>query len=664
MSVQVSYPGVYIEEFTPGAPIEGVGTSTAAFIGVAIKGMMDEPTKLTSWDRFRALYGDEPVPGFFLWYAVRGFFENGGQVCYIVRASNGAYGKLTINTATGNKPLFVVVAREPGAVAINVATEGQHSFNGSVYRPNGPLKKKADTGKAEIVVDLATANTFRPGDLITIDVTGTTPAETLQIVRITPDPDPTTGNATLKLDKQLQNTYAVGKGVRLANIPLGTRTLRLDPGASIPADTLVEGTILTFQQGTTNKDTQIVSSVIPEVLPGTPSKVTYRVTLRKGLKFDLDMTAAANVQSEEFKITVAQGGGTTAYERLSVDLAHPRHYVNAINNDPDAVIRIKPVEPAPAIPLPGSLPAATPSTALADGKAEDLTKIGDGDFKDAVDALVSIDDVNLVSVPDGRSQDVQRHVIDHCQLTADRFAVLDCRPGLELFTAGETKGVDDQRVEVETVKGFAALYYPWLRVPPAGRGDLILVPPSGHVCGIIARSDLSRGVHKAPANEIVSGALAVERTMSDIDHGQLNLAGINVIRVFQRGGPPVLYGARTTANDRNWQYVNVRRLFLYLEESIQEGIRWAVFEPNNLQLWEKLKRSITEFLTRAWRDGALFGAKAENAFYVRIDEALNPFSEQALGRLHIEIGIRPTYPAEFIIVRIGIWPGGSEVSEG
>jgi phage tail sheath protein FI len=149
--------------------------------------------------------------------------------------------------------------------------------------------------------------------------------------------------------------------------------------------------------------------------------------------------------------------------------------------------------------------------------------------------------------------------------------------------------------------------------------------------------------------------------MSNSEQGQLNLQGINVIRLFQTGGRAMLWGARTTATDRNWQYVNVRRLFLFIEESIEEGIRWAVFEPNNLALWQKLKRTITDFLV--WRDGGLFGATAKEAFYVRIDEVLNPFSEQALGRLNIEIGLRPTYPAEFIIVRIGIWQGGSEVTE-
>jgi phage tail sheath protein FI len=183
------------------------------------------------------------------------------------------------------------------------------------------------------------------------------------------------------------------------------------------------------------------------------------------------------------------------------------------------------------------------------------------------------------------------------------------------------------------------------------------------VCGIFARSDNLRGVHKAPANEIVNGAVGVDQTMSNDDQGQLNLQGINVIRVFQAGGRPVLWGARTTATDRNWQYVSTRRLFLFLEESIQEGIRFAVFEPNNPGLWEKLKRSITEFLTRVFRDGALFGEKPEDAFYVRIDETLNPDSSRALGRLYIEIGVRPSFPAEFIIVRIGIWYGGTQVSE-
>ena len=156
----------------------------------------------------------------------------------------------------------------------------------------------------------------------------------------------------------------------------------------------------------------------------------------------------------------------------------------------------------------------------------------------------------------------------------------------------------------------------------------------------------------------------METLLSDTEQGDLNMTyGINVVRVFQTGGRAIVWGARTTATNKNWQYVNIRRLFLFLEESIQEGIRWAVFEPNNLELWQKLKRTISAFLTQQWRDGALFGETEKEAFYVRIDEVLNPSDQQALGRLYIEIGVKPSYPAEFIVVRIGIWQGGSEVTE-
>src|SRR5690606_35600796 len=144
------------------------------------------------------------------------------------------------------------------------------------------------------------------------------------------------------------------------------------------------------------------------------------------------------------------------------------------------------------------------------------------------------------------------------------------------------------------------------------------------------------------------------------DQGLLNLQNINVIRVFN-DGRPVVWGARTTATDTNWQYINIRRLFLFLEESIQEGLRGTLFEPNNRQLWHKVKRTITGFLTCVWRDGARFGSTPDEAFYVRIDVGLSPCPEQALGRLSSEIGVRPSYTAEFFIVRIGIWAGGSEV---
>ena len=656
MAVQPTYPGVYIDEFAPGAPIEGVGTSTAAFLGVTAAGDIGVPTKITSWDQFRATYGDQPVPGFPLWYAVRGFFENGGTVCYIVRVSDGTYGAIDI-TASGGAVVFRVRARRPGALGLQARIDPQHLLKNAdtaLYRATGTLAAAplATDQEITLAVDGATpavdvAARFRPGDTITIALLG----KRYLVMRIS--------GATIRLDQPVGPGYAAAAVVRLADVLAGQRTVRLTTTAANPLTAMVPGAMLTMTLGAVH-DTRTIESVQTEFLPA--GAVTYRVTFRDGIAQLFPMGGGApTVQSEEFDLTIQQGLAISLYETLSLDASHPRFIQDVVNADEMGPVFVTVTDPPPALAAPANLPALLALTAFTTaGSAETLTGLTDAHFNAAIDALRPIDDVNLVAIPDRRTAPVQQYLITHCQEMADRFAILDARPSLPLFGA---TSIETQRKEVTSSRGYAALYYPWLRVRPAVSGTSILVPPSGHMAGIMARSDQQRGVHKAPANEIVNGALGVERTMSDVDQGLLNMQGINVVRSFA-GGLPTLWGARTTAQDTNWQYVNIRRLFLYLEESIEEGIRWAVFEPNNLSLWQKLRRSITDFLIRAWRDGALFGATREEAFYVRIDEVLNPFSEQALGRLHIEIGVRPSYPAEFIIVRIGIWAGGKDVEEG
>jgi phage tail sheath protein FI len=668
MAVQTTFPGVYIDEFAPGAPIEGVGTSTPAFVGIATRGDLDTPTKLTSWQQFTQLFGEEPRPGFFLWYAVRGFFENGGQVCYVVRASNGTYDRFRFRDRSGiaTSRVLEARARAPGVSNITIDTTIEHLLPNSstVFRPAAAAQVNSAAGR-DITLDPGQGGEFRPSDLIHV----ATVPEPLEIVRVSAD--------KLTVATTPSVALAGGEAVRLADVPAGARTIRIRPGIPVlPPNALVPGTVLTVDataQAGGGRYTGVVEAVSAERL--SPILTTYRVTFRQPMTTGFTMApgdAPVTVESQEFTIDVVQGPSTTTYSALSMELVHPNYYRTRINDDPAGLIIIDRLDPPSTFPLPDSLPGTFAASAFGPpGVAEDVTTMADGDFIDAIDTLRMIDDVTLLSVPDCLTgiaavvtSNVQQAMIAHCQLLGDRFAVLDSEPGFPPFEVGTTPGVETQRKGVDSPRGYAALYYPWLRVRPATTGDPILVPPSGHVCGIIARSDNTRGVHKAPANEIVNGAMGVERTMSDVEQGQLNIQGINVLRVFSNGGRVVLWGARTTATDRNWQYVNVRRLFLYLEESISEGIRWAVFEPNNLGLWQKLRRSITEFLTRAWRDGALFGATADEAFYVRIDETLNPFAEQARGRLHIEIGVRPTYPAEFIIVRIGIWSGGKDVSEG
>jgi Bacteriophage tail sheath protein len=306
------------------------------------------------------------------------------------------------------------------------------------------------------------------------------------------------------------------------------------------------------------------------------------------------------------------------------------------------------------------------------GTGDDPTSLNPDDYKGGLKFLEAIDDVNLICIPDAAAHkdcgDIQKKMIDHCIALKDRFAILDSPSGADLAMIEQHRGI------VQSEKGFAALYYPWVEVlepihpskPRPAIPPTTFVPPSGHLAGVFARMDNERGVHKAPANTEVRGVRGLEQKLSDGEQGPLNLKGINVLRIFPGSAQVIVWGARTTVDPivTDWLYVNVRRLMLYIEESIEEGIRWAIFEPNNLALWQKLKRTITEFLTRVWRDGALFGDTADKAFYVRIDEALNPPSALAIGQLHIEIGVCPVRPAEFIIVRIGLWDGGSKISEG
>jgi hypothetical protein len=607
------------------------------------------PVKLTSWDAFKQAYGDQPMGGFFLWYAVRGFFENGGTVCYVVRASTGTYDKVSVPDNAANDPAhdapqdtIVVQAKKLGASSGLTVTADQSPLvtNKKLYRPTGGPNISNINGSEIQTNDATKASRFVPGDVIDVGGTSYTVARVAGgSIFVTA---PVSGNPT--------------GAIRLADTVAGaTTSFRVEdpPGSLISA-----GTALKLSQSGKQDSYVVVKSVT--VQHPSPILTTYRVDLRTPLTESYDMTSDVRIDSFEFRLTIS---GSPPYDHLSMDPAHPRYFADVIGSDPNAKVVATPMVPPSTTPVPFNNPDTGGSALpLGGGMPDSPNTLGAGNYADALDALEAVDDVNILCAPDSQDPGVQGELRGHCERMMDRFAVLDSKLGIP--PSGATSIVT-QRNGLDSEKGYAALYYPWIAVPAAQGNDTILVPPSGHVAGIYARTDQLRGVHKAPAGADagVSGALGVERALSDIDQGQLNPLGINVIRVFKPGGQPVVWGARTTATDTNWQYVNIRRLFEYLEESIQEGINWAVFEPNNLELWQKLKRTISDFLTRAWRDGALFGATAGDAFYVRIDDALNPFDLQQLGQLHVEIGVRPAYPAEFIVVHIGIWAGGSQITE-
>jgi hypothetical protein len=391
-----------------------------------------------------------------------------------------------------------------------------------------------------------------------------------------------------------------------------------------------------------------------ELSGGSPEHVVLTVTARRagttGNKINVKVLRPEDANDLHFSLEVSGPVDAQAetFRDLSMDPADPFFAGTVLVDSPVDVQLAESSERTP--------PDATEVT-LADGKdAEPGTDVTAWDA--ALAALSRVDEVSVVCAPGVTAAGVQRKLIDHCERTTqDRFAVLDAVQGASV------EEVRTQRGNLGSPKGFAALYHPWLLVPdPVRRDATVAVPPSGHVAGIFARVDAQRGVHKAPANELVAGSLGLDQVLDDVEQGRLNDQGVNVLRVFPGRSTPTVWGARTTSDDTDWRYVNVRRLFLFIEESIQEGIRWAVFEPHDRSLWKRLDRTITEFLTRVWSAGGLFGATAAEAFYVKVDESNNP--DPRLGRVVVEVGVAPVQPAEFVVVTIGIWTGGSRVQEG
>jgi phage tail sheath protein FI len=209
---------------------------------------------------------------------------------------------------------------------------------------------------------------------------------------------------------------------------------------------------------------------------------------------------------------------------------------------------------------------------------------------------------------------------------------------------------------------YGYMYYPWIRINDPLTERPILVPPSGHLVGIYARSDGERGVHKAPANEVIRGAVGVERIVTDGEQELLNPAGVNVIRVFPGRGIRV-WGARTMSSNPSLKYIHKRRFLMFVEESVAEGTQWAVFEPNDEVLWRKLTRTISGFLRRQFLEGALFGTSEEEAYFVKCDEETNPVEVRQAGQVVTLVGVNIVDTAEFVIFRIGQWDGGKSIQE-
>ncbi|MFJ8109049.1 phage tail sheath subtilisin-like domain-containing protein [Streptomyces sp. NPDC096132] len=420
----------------------------------------------------------------------------------------------------------------------------------------------------------------------------------------------------------------------------------------------------------------VAGSAAPAALPaGEPKQLgTFTVTALAPGNLSVEVAdAEGEGPAERFKLIVKDGDQPVETFDVSAKKGN-RAYVVTQVKERSKLITVAEAAPAAQLARPEnqtvalpSVSAAAPAVPAADEPASvgPAQYLGDSADRTGFGGLEAVDEVSMVAVPDlmaayqrgaidlEQVKAVQLGLIAHCELMGDRVAVIDPPPGLNArqirVWRQETAGYDSK---------YAALYYPWIKSFDPASGQARLIPPSGHVAGVWARNDSERGVHKAPANEVVRGAVDLEIQITRGEQDLLNPIGVNCIRAFPGRGIRV-WGARTLSSDPAWRYLNVRRYFNYLEESILIGTQWVVFEPNDHALWARIRRNISAFLVNEWRAGALFGARPEEAFYVKCDEETNPPESVDVGRVVCEIGIAPVKPAEFVIFRLAQFSSGS-----
>ncbi|MCP2163338.1 phage tail sheath C-terminal domain-containing protein [Goodfellowiella coeruleoviolacea] len=428
--------------------------------------------------------------------------------------------------------------------------------------------------------------------------------------------------------------------VRRGNPAGAGRTLRVGGASRLYRDAVVQvdnGTTLT---------TRTVDKIAEDV-------VTFTEDL-PGALFDSDRLHLVEAQVDVRFTDPAGAVVEETFGNLRLTGDEPANLVTTLANRSQLVR-------ATALPGLSTDPARFPTPSvgswlsLTDGGSDAYAALTVADFvgedggsgqRTGIVALEDIDEVSVCAVPGVWSGTVESALVTHCELLKDRFAVLDPRDGLDI------EGIQAFRESFDTK--YAALYYPWLvtRDPLSNRD--VEVPPSGHLAGIYARVDVERGVHKAPANVVIRGVRLTDGIAQDVTKRHqdlLNPKGINALRFFPGLGHRV-WGARTLSSDSTWKYVNVRRLFLFLEESIDEGTQWVVFEPNDEALWALVRQTITNFLTTVWRSGALAGTTADEAFFVACDRSTMTEDDLQNGRLICQIGVAPVFPAEFVIFRI------------
>ena len=658
-------PGVYHERDDASTPaISLLRTDIAGFIGIARRGPLHHPVAVQSWRQFQAHFGDFTGAGY-LAYAVRAFFENGGQRCWVVRVGSATTATASVTLKSGGLvSIWMVSASSPGVWGNDLEISVKETHRAQTLTIGSH-------STAEYSCVASTAG-FRRGTHVRLRQRGAT------IHKIVSDVD--SGDKNAAGAKRLLWLHPQAEGRAHFWMEEGTNIRRRYDDAPLEGLDLtqpiliesIEYTLLVRELGRLVRvyeglslvpddhryGPRVVSRLKVDTRPGAPRVLTVApepIVIDEG-RADLAHVSTSLVPIEIPELAALSGGADglaqlSAYDFIGQEIdpldsddarAHKARGLRTLEDVrevaivavPDIHIQPKPVTrftpPPPCVPDP-CLPV---------------------NVSPAVPRPASIGDLPPV-FPENAIYEVQSALIQHCEKLRDRIALLD-----PPFSAAR-----DDKLGIGAVRAwrsrfdskYAAFYYPWLRVVDPLRSPSSLVreiPPSGHVAGYYAHSDFQFGVHKAPANAPLIWAEDVTVLVNDALHGILNPAGINAIRPLPGRGLRI-FGARTTSSDSDWQYVNVRRLMMMIEKTIEAAIQWAVFEPNSTLTRAKLNLTLTSFLLSLWQRGALMGASAENAFFVKCDDENNPQRERDQGRLLATIGIAPSRPFEFIILRIG-----------
>lgn len=563
-------PGVYVEEFESGGKtMEGVGTSTAGFIGLAERGPVEgAPQLVTSFADFKRTYGgylSEKEFGEyrFLAYAIEHFFINGGSRCFVARVApqNAKCAEGSVATET---PIISFKAKNPGVWGDNIRV---------VFTPASKAKTQilevqtVKEGKKYIVKSSAG---FNVGDVVRFS-----------------DGETTEYNRVVK----------------------------------------IQDNMIVFEN-------EFTSDVEDDKLLPTKVITTCEITLQ--VKYDDIVETYENIS---FNVEAPNDlSKMIAKSKLITGNYHPKEIEEII--PPYQLLQDGEERAAVTISLSGGSNGAVSNLSSRDFIGSDN---GAGK-RTGIQAFLDNNRVSLMAVPGIVDAKVQHSLIAHCENLGSRFAVLDMPK--------DSKKIEDILKHRDMFdSSYAAMYHPWLEIFDPLNKKNIAIPPSGSLLGIYARTDNDRGVHKAPANEVVRSCIGLAYQFNKEDQDILNPKGVNLIRSFSGQGIRV-WGARTLSNNANWKYINVRRLLNFIEETIKASTNWVVFEPNNEVLWVRVKRTINTFLTEVWRSGALAGYSSDEAFFVNVDRSTMCQDDINNGRLICAIGVAPIKPAEFIIFRI------------